>query len=603
MKIRSIRIQNYKSFDDSGDIQLNDGMNVIVGQNSSGKTAFLDAFRLWANETVPHRSLKRDEDTPLSAHSVFTIELTLSGRDIKQALLRKGTAQIYVPEANQAPIAEMVERMVNEGTTSTFWTRAKGSFTAAKQPGHGLFPAKPGGTMIVTKVTGDRKTGTISHGGASLSAGATDEFTALAQEIYAKNIFVFSAERYNIGRVKLKDESTLEPNAGNLPSVLAKLNKNRRAFDQYTEFVRYIFPHIDSVTVSQSGDQVEIFVYNVETTRPDLAMPLLQSGTGISQVLAILYVLMTVKGGVIVIDEPNSFLHPGATKKLMQILSVFPNNQYIVSTHATEVVSSSTVAEVVALSMVRGESIAARYSTSEVDGVRAILAEVGSSIADVFGLESVIWVEGQTEQECFPAILRDVLKISSIGVAFVAMRHTADFDRKKGDPREPWEIYDRLSKGTALVPPALAFSFDRDGRSDQQIEDMERASKAKAHFLPRLTYENYLLHPKAIASVVGSELSIDLSVQRVEIELDKICKESKMDAIEFEKSCRAPIILRDLFYILSDNKLRFDKMKHSLALTRWLVLNDAPSLQELADFVVGLVPKTMRKELPTVFSE
>jgi predicted ATPase len=134
---------------------------------------------------------------------------------------------------------------------------------------------------------------------------------------------VFNAERYNVGRCALVDTDILHPNCQNLPAVLFKLNKNKIAFEKFNDFVSQIFPSIKSVTVSQSGQDLEIFVYTVETMRPDLAVSLSESGTGIAQVLSIVYVLMTQRRSVIAIDEPNSFLHPGAVKKLSEIMQVY----------------------------------------------------------------------------------------------------------------------------------------------------------------------------------------------------------------------------------------------------------------------------------------
>src|SRR5205807_561938 len=76
-----------------------------------------------------------------------------------------------------------------------------------------------------------------------------------------------------------------------------------------------------------------------ETTgRDDLAIPLAECGTGIGQVLSILYVVLKSEGNIIIIDEPNSFLHPRAAKALVSILREDRRNQYIISTHSPEVI-------------------------------------------------------------------------------------------------------------------------------------------------------------------------------------------------------------------------------------------------------------------------
>ncbi|MEM0444107.1 MAG: AAA family ATPase [Candidatus Caldarchaeum sp.] len=44
MKLRRIRLRNWKSFKDTA-VELNDGLNVLVGPNTSGKTNLLEAFK------------------------------------------------------------------------------------------------------------------------------------------------------------------------------------------------------------------------------------------------------------------------------------------------------------------------------------------------------------------------------------------------------------------------------------------------------------------------------------------------------------------------------------------------------------------------------
>ena len=78
-----------------------------------------------------------------------------------------------------------------------------------------------------------------------------------------------------------------------------------------------------------------------ESARDDLPHSLSECGTGVGQVLAILYVVMRSTGDVICIDEPNSFLHPGAAKALVEILNEQQEHQYIIGTHSPEVIVAS----------------------------------------------------------------------------------------------------------------------------------------------------------------------------------------------------------------------------------------------------------------------
>jgi predicted ATPase len=140
-----------------------------------------------------------------------------------------------------------------------------------------------------------------------------------------------------------------------LAAVIAKMAANPLLFQEFNQHVTTIFPSIRWVAPNPKGNTVEVRIWSIDpsTRREDLAIPLNESGTGVGQVLAILYVAMTNEPGVIAIDEPNSFLHPGAAKKLIQILKLYPQHQYIISTHSPELIN---VAQPAALHLVRFES-------------------------------------------------------------------------------------------------------------------------------------------------------------------------------------------------------------------------------------------------------
>ena len=57
MYISRFQLLNYKSFQDSGVLEFQPGINIIVGANNSGKTALLEALSL-SFETSPHRSIE-----------------------------------------------------------------------------------------------------------------------------------------------------------------------------------------------------------------------------------------------------------------------------------------------------------------------------------------------------------------------------------------------------------------------------------------------------------------------------------------------------------------------------------------------------------------
>ena len=61
MILQSMRIFNYKGFDDSGLITFGQHFNIITGQNNSGKTALFECLDKSRFTDKPHRSVAQKE--------------------------------------------------------------------------------------------------------------------------------------------------------------------------------------------------------------------------------------------------------------------------------------------------------------------------------------------------------------------------------------------------------------------------------------------------------------------------------------------------------------------------------------------------------------
>src|SRR5581483_7418047 len=90
MQLTRLNITNYKCFRESGDVQFTEGFNVIVGANSSGKTALLDALTVEGIKNEPHRSLHYGGAVEVRPTPAVELDLTISGRELRSALLRSG---------------------------------------------------------------------------------------------------------------------------------------------------------------------------------------------------------------------------------------------------------------------------------------------------------------------------------------------------------------------------------------------------------------------------------------------------------------------------------------------------------------------------------
>ncbi|ESQ82621.1 hypothetical protein AEAC466_15895 [Asticcacaulis sp. AC466] len=432
-----------------------------------------------------------------------------------------------------------------------------------------------------------------------------DQFPELLNQVVSAQFYVFRPERLNIGTCPVQDTDILTFDAQNLPAVLLKLQGNIRKFERFNEHLREIFPGVFNVVVVptiNNNVNVRIWTVNPSSERDDLCIPLEECGTGIGQVLAILYVAMTRTENVLAIDEPNSFLHPGAAKKLIRILKQYDRNQYIISTHAPELIAVAEPDTIHSVHWNGEESVVEEFNKSSIDDMQRLLNDIGVSLSDVFGADRIVWVEGPTERECFPKIAA-LLDPRPIGVSFVSLRNTGDLETKS-DATAIMEIYDNLTAGASLVPPTLSFNLDREDRSDSLIADIERRTQHRVKFLPRLTYENYILDPDAISAVLvaeaikyGSDLHITPEqvtawiVEHGEDYANGAVWTGDFSKPEWLERCHAPNLLKNLFNSLTDAAFIFRKTTHSVTLTSWLIENKRASLSGLVEYVGSLTTK------------
>lgn len=613
MLIKKFRIKNYKSFLDSSQVELGAGFNIILGKNNAGKTALLEALRLQF-QSKPHRSVGvlPTSRSPISPNSSVEVSLSISGEELVDFHINGGYTRLMMPKPEnmgnltkeraldflhkfwqQDEIVICLEFYAS-GMPMVIGTYVRGFYNTEKQESDNIQ------YLVYSE---NKELHDFSYGGSTTGNNAQNSFASVGVQI-RKRIYAFKAERMNVSSCGFGGDSVLTTNASNLPEVLHVLQtRNPRRFKKLNEYLRRIFSAVYEVSIrpGPNNTQQEIVVWTTdpELEREDLVVELSESGTGIGQVLAILYVVLTSEyPRTIIIDEPNSFLHPTAVRHLIEILQEFEQHQYILSTHSPEVISVSNPTSILMVSLENSESIIRRIDINDIGDLRNALNEIGSKISDLLGPECVLWVEGPTEEKCFEAIIKKLYKGMSSDIAIRAVRATGDFENKKLPGTMIWDIYEKISSASVVLPAHIAFEFDREGRTEKQMLDLEKRSGGKISFLPRRIFENYLIHPEAL-----SNLLLTMPTFSNESELEKRVNEWIM--LNGEKfvsgSCVTPLseewlinvdgamCLKELVSCLSQGKEEYKKTTHGEWLTHWLLDNQQSFVSELVDFVQTVI--------------
>lgn len=601
MKIGNLRIKNFKGFSDSGSIAIGKSTTVIVGENNAGKTAFLDSFSPIQNK--PYLEPKTPGQlTPVpNPTSEITFRLVTSGAEILREFLFSGRPVKFLTQSqSEAYMQSYLQGFFSATEINWDLSRTQAGWSSVKNSAHDYETgvAKP----YTARVTAAPNKQTWQNPVLHSANQQPEDWNPVVTTVFDNSVFVFRAERLNIATSAISNSPTLIADASNLPSVLMQMQPDTA--EQYKALIREIFPNIYGIAARPTGpSQATIFVTNRdsrELTRSAVELPLSECGTGISQVLSILYVVVTAEfSKVIVIDEPNSFLHPGAVRTLLKILQRY-DHQYIISTHSSDVISTLNPDLIHFIKWEGNRSAVRTLDHKNASDQQKILRELGSKLSDVFGADHVIWVEGPTEEYCFP-LLMAYLRIFKPSINIVPLIATGDLTGKKVRPELVIQIYEQLSKGSALIPPALAICLDRDERSDDELQELGQRSNGVVRFLPRRTYENYLLDAEAIHATLNLDRQAEekytleqvtdwMNAHRTDAAFYSKEGAKRRTAENWASIINAPKFLTALFNELSETTVEFRKTTHSVELTRWLLANRPDVLKELLDYV-GSLPR------------
>ena len=411
-------------------------------------------------------------------------------------------------------------------------------------------------------------------------------------------IYEFHAERPVRANASPDQNFNLQSDAANLAQVLNSL-KNAHVhffYNDYMTAVRTILPSVEDVlTITERDSQTDQLAVNLRISqlessrrREDLAQPLDKCGTGVGQILAMLYVVLFYDKSqprVIIIDEPNSFLHPGAVCKLLEIFQEHDHHQYIIATHSPTAIMSVKKKRI--LLVTRENQISSVKSVNVTDNaeMEVMLKEIGSSRSDIFGMDAYIWVEGKTDKMCFDLIM-DKHGGLPAGVEIIDLVHTGDFtDKKRGALIE--QIYGRLSGSVGILPSVLAFVFD----GDLQNDDFKETDTRK--FLSRQNYESYLIVPDILADILNRDAADDKPKDHTADSVKQWIrdKESKeYDDPESLKSVDGAKLLDSMFQDLAGVSYENHKAAYGEEITKHILANEPNHFQEIVDLIKSILP-------------
>lgn len=594
MHIERLTITNQKSFFRSTEFRFEPGFNLLLGGNSSGKSAVLEALDL-SGTLVPHKSLLSNPTVyPTSTPAEITTRFQLNADELQQLTNHQDDYVGNTLEDGQR--AEITNEAVRDlFKNQPLWFEMKRHSTTGEH-----FRLFLSGQPCAWNV----RNGSPQHVCARIermapynvvqqtSGDQTIRWDQL-RGILASTTFRFATERRPAAQSGHVGTTELSSDGASLPYCLNHLQTHNPTLHAWlVKLTNRVLPAVRSVNaVPDGGGTFNVMVHNTPTEmgRGDLAVSLANVGTGVGNVVAMLYVaLASQTPRIILLEEPNSYLHPRALRELLAILAdVGAHHQFFITTHSSDVLRSVKASTVTQLAFDGQQTTRTQVPGAKLGELKAGLMDMGIRISDLHGCDRVLWVEGQTEEAVFPLLLRRYFPQIAAGTAVLRVHATSDFDggvkEHHLDPVKVEQIYKTLSDTNSLAPLMVGIVLDTEKRQKSECEKITKDSSGGIHFLERPMLEDYFLHPVAIAQLIHARSGIVVDQLAVDSKLKeaKAVKTLWLNPKAPKSELHAAAALNYVCRELTDSAFEYRKTRDGPWFVEYLLKFDENALSEL----------------------
>jgi hypothetical protein len=344
----------------------------------------------------------------------------------------------------------------------------------------------------------------------------------LKTEHYAKVGAVFFREQFPLDLVIVPTLSPLEQNEekvleetvernryGRLASRNFRnywLHKDSDEFDEFAQLVALGWPGVRMQKPEIVRDGVKQFVRMYFREGPNVR-EVQWAGFGFQVWMQTMtHLVKSDFNSVLVLDEPDIYLHPDLQHRLMKIISERVG-QTFVATHSTEIINEADPGDIV---IIRPNSRDAKRIKSD-DDYHEVYKAIGSSenaqFARLARTKKVLYFEGH-DAKLLSKLARKLSSGDFISASSVTLMKTEGFSNWPRVSNSSWVFKNFF--GFEIPVAAL---FDRDYRCQAEVDEFLsgiNTSDTYCEVLPFKEIENILLVPRAIKAVVrkyGDSLS------------------------------------------------------------------------------------------------
>ena len=454
MYLKHIRARNYRAFGDGTpapalDLELNPGLNILVGENDAGKTGIIDAIRqvLLTTSYEPVRLFEQDFHIHGGdrAHTL-TIEATLCGlnpdqeasvlewlmleKDGSCSLVLHLEARYHPPQATKRARVDTIVRTGANGTGPEvgYAVRELVRATYLKPLRDAEAELRPGRQSRLSQILGAH-----NH----ISGQEVNDFDKTSpNEIPERLVGLMAFAQHHLGEHVV------------VKSVEKDINDNY--LSQFAFFGDNIQSRIriaPDLALTPILEKFELSLLPRAHIHPDARCA---RGLGYNNALFMATELVLLRDGeelaLLLVEEPEAHLHPQLQERVMDLLKEHSSEnqgekrvQVILTTHSPSLVSTARIEDMTLVHKAQTFPLAAGKTRLKRTDYSFLRRFIDATKANLFFARGVMMVEGPAEAILLPALAemcgRSLSKhgVSIVNVGHTGLYHYARILQREGD--------------------------------------------------------------------------------------------------------------------------------------------------------------------------
>lgn len=571
MRLIGFEVLGYAGLDQQF-VPLQPGLNVVSGKNNSGKSSLLLAAAVL---TPDHEALQYARPNSSQFRVIAQLEKDDPGFEYKDPgqspLSNEGTsvAFCYTMRASGKPQFTRVEVLDRPEITDAWIESAPNPTNSPSLDPRTVYSFNSQGRRVHSWEVRN----SLSH-----------QYPFL--KIF-ENACYIRPHRVSMRFNEARQQTDLASDGTTLANYLHNLRgNNSKMFRKIEDELRSMFPEFDEILTNMEDRNVSVSMRHTDGQE----IPLSLCGTGVEQSIVLLSSLFDSRvGELILLDEPQSFLHPTIERRLADLCATSTDKIVLAATHSPVILNSVTPDRVTHVKR-PGLGFSSYLSEHRGSDIASILHSLGYRNSDFLFHDRLLFLEGKSDPLIFKSLALQANPdtqgfLASTGMPVLeGTREVTDFeDLQLALIREEHMLREI---GRITIPHAYLFDRDRAKYEERLNQTRPSGNHIRYLFLHRREIENYLLNAEAVAPAIEKELisaDVDRRVTSDEVgnRINQLLTTDASDERTFKKlfpDGRKGLPLHEvkgstlLDILYGDYLLKYDKVKSGALIAEFITL-------------------------------